>query len=188
MNQEKAMKPTALSLELINYLKENGKTHQVPSQHTLLPYNQVVKSLFLILRGGAVSLHVNPHSGNERAINFFTPEYHPIAAVADSLYYQTPSNYHVKTFTNSHVVEINHIAYHQLLSHPQFGEEIQKIGIESLLEKNTLRTFLIGLNSEEMFFFLQKTYPELLRTVPSKYIADFLGISPQWLSKLKRKL
>ena len=51
-----------------------------------------------------------------------------------------------------------------------------------------MRANLISLNSLEMLKLLHKNYPQILLQVPSKYIADFLGISPQWLSKLKHQL
>lgn len=46
---------------------------------------------------------------------------------------------------------------------------------------------LIALDSQEMFDFLTKKYPQLLQDVPSKYIANVLNITPQWLSRLKQR-
>ncbi|MCG8332703.1 MAG: hypothetical protein MI974_33770, partial [Chitinophagales bacterium] len=61
-------------------------------------------------------------------------------------------------------------------------------GIKTLLDKNELRALLISLSSEEMLQYLHEHYPQILQQIPSKYVANFLGITPQWLSKLKHKL
>ncbi len=47
---------------------------------------------------------------------------------------------------------------------------------------------LIAFNATENYEFLFKNYPEMIRLVPSKYIASILGIEPRHLSRLKHEL
>ena len=65
---------------------------------------------------------------------------------------------------------------------------MHRIGIKSLLEKSEIRAQIITLDSLEMLQYLHKNYPQILQQVPSKIRSNFLGITPQWLSKIKKKL
>ncbi len=47
---------------------------------------------------------------------------------------------------------------------------------------------LIAFDSKENYEFLFKNYPEMIKLVPSKYIASILGIEPRHLSRLRRGL
>lgn len=182
------MNANAISEVIIKDLIEIGEERILKSQHSLINYRENVNKLYLVLEGGVVLLHVHPETKIERAINFFIPNFHPIASIADAFYLNTPSDYHLKTFTNSKVIEINKENFNNYLQTSKNALLVQEHGIRTLLDKNKMRANLISLNSLEMLQHLHKNYPQILLQVPSKYIADFLGISPQWLSKLKHLL
>lgn len=177
-----------LPVSIISDLKKIGKEKKLNSLQSLILYKENANKVFLILSGGAVLLHVHPKTLKERAINFFIPNFHPFASIAEAFYLDIPSEYHLKTFTNTHCIEITKERFIKYINSTEKGLLIQELGIRSLLEKNTLRANLISLSSTEMLQHLHKTHPQILQQVPSKYVADFLGISPQWLSKLKHKL
>jgi CRP-like cAMP-binding protein len=42
--------------------------------------------------------------------------------------------------------------------------------------------------AEERYLSFMKTYPELVRRIPQKHIASFLGITPQSLSRIRKEL
>ncbi|BDD06173.1 Crp/Fnr family transcriptional regulator [Aureibacter tunicatorum] len=168
--------------------KKIGKEVTLQSHKTLVRYGEKATKLYLILKGGMVLLHVHPITGEERAINFFIPEFHPIATVSQSLVMGEPSKYHLKTFTNTKLIELNWKGVEAMMERTNISRQFQEYGVKTLLEKNELRALLIVLSSEEMLHYLHENYPHILRNVPSKYVANFLGITPQWLSKLKHKL
>lgn len=169
-------------------LEKIGTPRTVQSQQSLIQVGEKVHKLFLIQKGGAVLLHVHPETGVERAINFFIPTFHPIASIAESYYLGTPSNYHLKTFTNTTLFEIQKSDFDNFLKSSEYGTSMFDYGIKVLLEKNELRAKLISYTSEEMLQYLYRELPQIVQKVPSKYVANFLGITPQWLSKLKHKL
>ena len=100
------MNANTISKVILKDLIEIGEERTLKSQHSLINYRESVDKLYLVLKGGIVLLHVHPETKVERAINFFIPNFHPIASIADSFYLNTPSDYHLKTFTNSTVIEI----------------------------------------------------------------------------------
>ncbi len=173
---------------LFKELENLGTSINLQSHKTLVDLNEVAGKLFFVKKGGVVLYHVHPITGKERAINFFIPGYHPLATVAKSFAYGTPSKYRLATFTNSQLIAITKENIARLRNNPELGETFQNYGVMTLLEKNELRAMLIGLSSEEMLEHLYVNFPQIIQQVPSKYIASFLGVTPQWLSKLKHKL
>ncbi|MEC3907516.1 hypothetical protein VOI54_10840 [Tamlana sp. 2201CG12-4] len=169
-------------------LEKAGTPVNLQSHKTLIEFNEIARKLFFVKKGGVVLYHIHPTTGEERAINFFIPDYHPIATIAESFAYDKPSKYRLATFTNSQLIEISKDTITELRSDSEFAEIFQNYGIMTLLDKNELRAMLISLNSEEMLQYLHTNLPQIIQQVPSKYIANFLGITPQWLSKLKHKL
>ncbi|UTW61266.1 Crp/Fnr family transcriptional regulator [bacterium SCSIO 12741] len=165
-----------------------GHRRTIRSHETLVPVGRKADSLYVVEKGGCVLLFVHPKTGEERAINFFIPGFHPIATVAESFANGQPSKYRLATFTNSQVIEIKKSAVTEHLNALDLTSPFHQYGVQTLLEKNDLRAMLISLNSEEMLQYLHEHYPQILQQVPSKYIANFLGITPQWLSKIKHKL
>lgn len=182
------MYENALSEEVVNDLIKIGEKKKIKSLYSLINFKEKVDKLYLVLKGGIILLHVHPETRVERAINFFIPSFHPIASIAESFYFNTPSDYHLKTFTNTIAIEITKKDFNNYLHASQNARLVQEYGIKTLLEKNTLRANLVSLNSLEMLKYLHKNYPQILQQIPSKYVANFLGITPQWLSKLKRSL
>lgn len=173
---------------LIKEFHEIGIKKNFKSQYFLITPNDTANKIYIVLGGGLVLLHIHPKTGIEKAINFFTPTFHPMATVGDSFHKGETSKFYLKTFTNTTVLEIDKNNFDYLLKSSEYSEYLYNYAIKSLLEKNEIRAMSVVSDSLEMLQFLQQKYPQILQYVPSKYIANFLGITPQWLSKLKHKL
>ena len=162
--------------KIIEELKKIGIEKKFKSHYLLINEGKKVDKLYLVLRGGLVLLYVHPKTGEERAINFFTPGFHQVASIADAFYLNQPSMYHLKTFTNTTAIEIKKSDFEHFLKTSEYSPILQDYGIRTLLAKNAMRAHLISLTSFEMLEYLHKEYPQILQQVPSKYIANFLGI------------
>lgn len=165
-----------------------GIERQLKSHEVLVDIGERSQNLYFIKAGGLLLNHVHPKTGKERSINFFTPDFHAVASVSHAYVFKEPSKYILKTFTRTTLLEVNGERLRQFLKGSIWAEPFEYFGIKSMIDKNELRAHLISLSSEEMLQYMREQYPQMLQQVPSKYIADFLGISPQWLSKLKRQM
>lgn len=173
---------------LFSELEKIGEQRTIRPNEVLIDFEQRADRLFVVQRGGLVLLFINPNTGAERAINFFIPDFHPVATVAESFALNTTSKYRLVSFTRSQLIEVKKTELEEHIKTIGLYEEFREYGTRSLIEKNELRAMLISLSAEEMLQYVYKSIPQILREVPSKYVADFLGITPQWLSKLKHKL
>jgi CRP-like cAMP-binding protein len=71
---------------------------------------------------------------------------------------------------------------------PEFEALCRKMSERELIKKQeALDMFKIS-SPEERYLFLLQKHPELLQRVPQYYIASYLGIQPQSLSRLRKRI
>jgi hypothetical protein len=59
---------------------------------------------------------------------------------------------------------------------------------QALQEENDFKLKIISYSSERLYSYLITHCPKVIQQVPSKFIAEFMGISSEWLSKLKHRI
>lgn len=75
-----------------------------------------------------------------------------------------------------------------LIKFPKFNQVCLKISEELLIEsRQTLAEFKLN-SPEERYHNLIISRPDLLQRVPQKYIASYLGITPQSLSRIRARI
>ena len=107
------------------------------------------------------------------------------SGVADSFLTQTPSKYYFEALTQSAFLKTTYTQVAQLLDrYPNFERLISKataFALKGALERQIeLQTF----SAEQKFTTLLKRSPHVLRLIPHKYLASYLGIDAATFSKL----
>ncbi|MEL7003638.1 MAG: cyclic nucleotide-binding protein, partial [Bacteroidota bacterium] len=73
--------------------------------------------------------------------------------------------------------------------HVENWNEIEKWFLAKCFMSIEDRIFsLISMSAEERYTYFLQTKPELLRQVPLQYIASILGMTPETLSRIRRKI
>lgn len=162
----------------------NVKTHK-----SLVDYGENCQSIFFVLKGGFVMKVIHIESGEERTINFNLDSFQPFMTSPQSYFNSTPSNYKLQAIKNSDVLVFEKKDLFEVI---KLNERIkdfyyQQI-INALLLELDFRMKLITLSPQKLYELLISDYQEIIKNVPSKYVANFIGISPEWLSSLKRKI
>ncbi|MEM9329099.1 MAG: hypothetical protein AAGA85_25775, partial [Bacteroidota bacterium] len=67
------------------------------------------------------------------------------------------------------------------------GLYFRKKMIEILLEDKEFMTIKTLSGVQGKLAFLQENYPEVILETPWKYIANFMGVTPAWLSRTLKK-
>jgi hypothetical protein len=74
-----------------------------------------------------------------------------------------------------------------ITKHPDLGIfYYNHIIVNALRQEATFRKILNSLSNEEMYHYLINECNAIIKNVPSKYIAEFMGISAEGLSKTKK--
>ncbi len=106
-----------------------------------------------------------------------------------SFHDRTPSLLYIEAIEDSELLMLNPSSKEALLTRvPQF-ERVFRLMIQrhlSALERRLIRT--IAKTAEERYVEFIKQYPDIASRVPQHYIASYLGMTPEFLSKVRRRM
>ncbi|MGV3761227.1 Crp/Fnr family transcriptional regulator [Parapedobacter sp.] len=106
-----------------------------------------------------------------------------------SFHDRTPSLLYIETIEDSELLTLNPTSKEELLARvPQF-ERVFRLMIQrhlSAVERRLIRT--IAKTAEERYVEFIKQYPKIALRVPQHYIASYLGMTPEFLSKVRRRM
>lgn len=106
-----------------------------------------------------------------------------------SLLSQKPGNLFVEVMEDSEVVLLSKENQEKLYTEIPKMERFFRILTEKSLVANQERLMdSLSLTAEERFEKFCKKYPTLIQKVPQKQIASYIGVTPEFLSKMKAKL
>lgn len=101
---------------------------------------------------------------------------------------QEPSLAYIQSTGPSEVLYISYKEFQELMDLIPGWERVYRINLEKDYIASIKRIeSLIMLNASERYDQLMQHQPELIQQLPSKIIADYLGISQETLSRLKAK-
>lgn len=174
--------------ESVQYIRDKLKVVRVKSKHTLLLPGDVCKHIYLIVQGGFVCRYIHEKAGFAKTINFYLEDLHPIMACVDSYFTQVPTNCELKAIADSIVLAFPKRDVDILVIEDRyFAKFYNDVVNTALVEENELKMKIIAYSSKEKYDFIIEEMASVIRKVPSKYIAEFCGISPEWLSKIKKQ-
>jgi len=106
-----------------------------------------------------------------------------------SFYEQKPSNLFIETLEECEVMMFNPVTKEMLLSEIPKFERVFRLMIQRSLSSMVNRLInTISKPAQEKYLEFIKKYPTISQRVPQHYIASYLGISPEFLSKVRTKL
>jgi CRP-like cAMP-binding protein len=106
-----------------------------------------------------------------------------------SLLSQKPGNLFIEVLEDAEVVLLSKENQEQLYLEIPKLERFFRIIIENALVANQERLIdNLSLSAEERFDKFCKKYPTLIQKVPQKQIASFIGVTPEFFSKMKSRL
>lgn len=118
---------------------------------------------------------------------FFHPEHHTLGDY-ESLRRQKPACFSCQAVEDSEVLLINAQVIQVLETEPD-GQKLLRLVVEDLAFQ--LRDRLLSLyrdSPEQRYIDFVKNEPNLLQRIPQYYLASHLGIEPESLSRLKRRV
>ncbi len=106
-----------------------------------------------------------------------------------SLLSQKPGNLFIEVLEDAEVVLLSKENQEQLYLEIPKLERFFRIIIENALVANQERLMdNLSLSAEERFDKFCKKYPTLIQKIPQKQIASFIGVTPEFFSKMKSRL
>ncbi|MBW1294799.1 Crp/Fnr family transcriptional regulator [Aquimarina litoralis] len=107
----------------------------------------------------------------------------------DSFLTQTPSEYQIETLTDTILWKISYEDLEKVYKKTSSGNIIgRKMAENMFLIKSKRELSLLSKTAEERYLDLFSERPKLLRQIPLKYIASYIGVTPQALSRIRKRI
>jgi CRP-like cAMP-binding protein len=107
----------------------------------------------------------------------------------DSFITQSPCKYTVQCVTDVEIYRINFSNLQFVFKNTQYGEQIGRLAVEQLYLNKTKREMsLLSDSVDDRYKFLVNNYPNHIMDVPLKYVASYIGVTPQALSKIRKRI
>jgi CRP-like cAMP-binding protein len=105
-----------------------------------------------------------------------------------SLLSQKPGNLNIEAMVNTEVALLSKINQDKLYKKvPKFERFFRIIIEKSLVAYQQRLNDNLSLNAQERYLKFCKTYPQLINDISQKQIAAYIGVTPEFLSKLRAK-
>lgn len=91
--------------------------------------------------------------------------------------------------TDYELLPVSRTDLEELLKHNQRWSEFAKIVYEEVIKYNEQKVKdLVSLTARQRYFNLVDQFPDIIQHVPLQYIASFIGIKPESLSRIRREI
>ena len=141
---------------------------------------------FIHVNEGCLMIYFSDKEGDDQVIQFATSGWW--TGDLHSLTTQQPSIYTTRALADSEVLLLPKVRMEELLErYPVFERYFRIMFQNSLVTHQNRIIEAFSFTAEDRYTNFQKKYPQLEQFVPLKYIASYLGITPEFLSKIRRR-
>lgn len=176
----------------------NLKDHELEYFKSLWNFSRLKKGQFLVqsgykckfesfvVKGCLKTTYTDLKTGNESILSFSIESWW--AGDLESFTKQKPAIYDVQALENCELLQIDYVSLQELYKNLPQVERYFRLILESYLFSLQRRIVVfISQTAEERYNDFVKTYPKINQRVPQYLIASYLGITPEFLSKIRAR-
>ncbi|MFN3801919.1 Crp/Fnr family transcriptional regulator [Belliella pelovolcani] len=150
-----------------------------------LQEGEVCKSYAFVNKGSLRKYSIE--NGNEHIIQFAIEGW----TVGDLLSFlsEEPATYHIDTLKDSELVLISKAAHDELLRiQPKYETYFRLLITGAYIALQRRHSFTLSLPVEQRYMDFVEKYSDIVQRVPQHMIASYLGLTPETLSRVRKKL
>ncbi|NVK66048.1 MAG: Crp/Fnr family transcriptional regulator [Flavobacteriales bacterium] len=145
-----------------------------------------VERYFYVVISGVQAIYILNQQGDKQVIGFAYDG--SFSGVYDSFLLQKPSHYFLEALTPSRLIRMTKSKYDGLFEQfPEFDRWGRLVHQQLLLGRVQREVELITLSAKERYQLFMERCPPLLRTIPQKYLASYLNMTPETFSRLRKE-
>jgi CRP/FNR family transcriptional regulator len=162
--QEKALKKN-------DYLFRNGE---------LCRYDSFVVS------GALKAFYIHPKTGKEEILFFAIEDWW--ATDLESFTHKTPSIYNIQALEDAVLLQIHQQSFEEMLVKVPRLERYFRLILQGYISAMQKRVILTNAyDAEYRYWEFVKKYPKIIQKIPLYLIASYLGVTPEFLSRIRAK-
>ena len=174
-----------ISEDLKETLTRDLEIIEVPKKKLLLKEGQTSDYIYVVIKGLLRMYYIKD---DEEVCSRFMDEQH-MAMSVNSFYRRTPGYEFIETIEPSTLARIHHDRLQRIYNDRDDFNYIARVITEQYFIRSEERLYLIRKQSaEDRYVYFTEHYPTLLQRVPLTYIASYLGITLETLSRIRKKL
>lgn len=171
--------------ELKEVLADALEIIEVPKKQLLLKEGQTSDYIYVVMKGLLRMYYIKD---GEEICSRFMDEQH-MAMSVNSFYSRTPGYEYIETLEPCILARIHHDRLQKIYNTYDEFNYIARVITEQYFIRSEDRLYQIRKQSaEERYVYFTEHYPELMQRVPLMYIATYLGMSLETLSRIRKKL
>lgn len=152
----------------------------------ILKYGEVCKNNYFVISGCLRNYTIDEY-GREHIIAFAPTDWW----TSDLYSYitETPSEHTIDALLPTEIFEIRKEDMENVFTHIPKFERFFRILYQNAMVNHLHRIRqIMSIPAEDRYQYFIKRYPSIYSEIPLKYIASYLGISPEFLSKIRNKI
>ena len=159
----------------------------IPKKEIFLEAGRVENHISFIIEG-AVRLYI-PKEDEEKEITFGFCFENDFVSAYDSFLTREPSEYNLQTLTKTTMLSISYEDLQDVYTTTTIGNLIGRLTSERLfIDKSRRVQSLLNENAEQRYLNLFKERPQLIKLIPLKYVSSYIGVTPQALSRIRKRI
>lgn len=179
-------KCTAFTNEELEIFDDILERKTVPKKTFLLQEGEVCNFEAYVVKGCIRTYYID-ENGFDVTLQFAIEDWW-VSDMA-SFYEQTPSRLFIETLEDCELLMFNPETKEELLQRVPKFERVFRLMVQRKLAVTQDRLInTIAKSAQEKYLDFLERYPTIPQRVPQHYIASYLGISPEFLSKVRTKM
>lgn len=169
----------------IQMLKAAVRKKVFQKNEIIFSEGRISNEIYFVTKG-CVRLFYNV-SGHDKTAFFYTEE--QFICAGESYTFRVPANENYQAVETTEVLVLGKTEIEKLLKEVPKFEVIARIATENeLITCQKVIASFVTKSAEERYIDLLNAQGELFQRVPQQYLASFLGVSPETLSRIKARV
>jgi len=167
------------------YLKSVFSLSDIPRKELLLQQGELCRKIYFVEAGSFRAYNLT-EEGKEATVMFAIEDWW----ITDmhSFVNLKPALLSLEALEDSRILALSFESFEELLTKVPKFERFFRILFQNAYEREQLRALdSISLSTEERYLRFKIKYPQIVEKVSQKQIASYLGVTPEFLSTIKKK-
>lgn len=168
---------------------------EILALNSLVQYRKIKKNQYLLHEGGVAAMssyvvsgclrtYITDNKGIEHILGFQTPGWW--TGNLQNFYNDKPSQLNIQAILDTEILFFTKETKEKLfLSGAAFERYFRILTERSLIDFQARTLEILSLSAEERYWKFYNKYPDLMIKLPQKYVAGYIGVTPEFLSKMK---
>ncbi|WP_306014570.1 MULTISPECIES: Crp/Fnr family transcriptional regulator [unclassified Allomuricauda] len=153
----------------------------------LLRNGDICRTDNFVVDGALKAFYINPETGREEILYLAIDNWW--ATDIESFQKQQPSMYNIQAIKKTNLLQIGYDSFQEMLRQVPKLERFFRVILENYLGSLQKRIILNKtLDAEQRYLDFVRNYPKIEMEVPNYLIASYLGVTAEFLSRMRKKI